>query len=159
MSFEPEKLINGVIDEKTLSVFNIDYDSMLSFYKENNVIEEANLYLYMMIDRALYDFSNQLKCNYYYLSCSVLDYIEHERIKTHLEKLNIFITSDMIKKAIAVQAKDEKENPSAYRLGINEVSGGELCLEAYKKKTPGLFQSLFDNVNNYHILLKSDLKE
>lgn len=159
MSIEPEKLINGDIDEKTVSVFNIDYDNMLSFYKENNVIEEANLYLYMMIDGALQDFSNQLNRNSYYLSCSVLEYIEHERIKIHLEKLNMFITSDMIKKAIAVQAKDEKDDPSAYRLGIKEVSGEDLCIEAYKKKTPGLFQALYDNVNNYHTLLKNNLKE
>ena len=159
MSIEHEKLINGDIDEKTVSVFNIDYDNMLSFYKENNVIEEANLYLYMMIDGALQDFSDQLNRNSYYLSCSVLEYIEHERIKIHLEKLNMFITSDMIKKAISVQAKDEKDDPSAYRLGINEVSGENLCAEAYKKKTPGLFQALFDNVNNYHTLLKNNLKE
>ena len=63
MLVDPEKLITGVIDEKMVSTFNIDYDSMLSFYKENNAIEETNLYLYMMIDGFLLDFVIQFKYN------------------------------------------------------------------------------------------------
>jgi hypothetical protein len=159
MVINPEKLITGVIDKETVSVFNIDYDTMISFYKNNNVIEEANLYLYMMIDGALQDFQKQLYYNSYCLASSVLEHIEHNRIKEHMEKLNSFVTSDMIKKAIAIQVKDEEDNPSAYRLGIDKEYVEEPIIEAYKKKTPGLFQSLFDIVNNYYLLLKSNIKE
>ena len=132
---------------------------MISFYKNNNAIEEANLYLYMMIDGALQDFQKQLYNNSYCLANSVLEHIEHNRIKEHMEKLNSFVTSDMIKKAIAIQDKDEKDNPSAYRLGIDKVDGEELIIESYKKKTSGLFQSLFNSVSNYYLLLKSNIKE
>lgn len=159
MLIDPEQLITGIIDEKMVSIFNIDYDSMLSFYKENNAIEEANLYLYMMIDGALLDFSKQLNYNSYYLANSILEYENSGRIKEHMEKLHGFISSDKIKKAIEIQKKDEERNPSVYRLGIDKVYGEERIIEAYKKKTPGLFQSLFNSVNTYYRFIMHKLED
>lgn len=159
MLMDPEQLITGIIDEKMVSIFNIDYDSMLSFYKENNAIEEANLYLYMMIDGALLDFSKQLNYNSYYLANSILEYENSGRIKEHMEKLHGFISSDKIKKAIEIQKKDEERNPSVYRLGIDKVYGEERIIEAYKKKTPGLFQSLFNSVNTYYRFIMHKLED
>lgn len=154
MLIDPEKLITGIIDEETVSVFNIDYNRMLSFYKENNAIEEVNLYLYMMIDGALQDFSNQLYYNYQSLTNSVFEYEDSERIKEHMEKLHSFILSDRIKKAIEIQKEDEERNPSAYRLGIDKMYGEEYLIETNKKRTPGLFKTLFCNINSYYLFLK-----
>lgn len=148
-----EKLIAGDVDESILSVFDIDYDYMINYFNSNEVLDEKDLYLYLMIDRALHNFTDQLNIYADVMARQISVTIDIDEVATHMEKLMKFISSDKIKDAVVMQEYDEKEHPEKYRFVLENMPYDQMLIETYTKKTVGLFKSLIKSVEKYYFFL------
>lgn len=149
-----EKMIAGDVDESILSVFDIDYDYMINYFKSNEVLDEKNLYLYLMIDRALHNFTDQLNIYADAMARQIIANIGLDEVATHMKKLVEFISSDKIKAAVVVQEYDEKQHPEKYRFVLENMPYDQMLIETYTKKTRGLFKNLIKNVEKYYFFLQ-----
>lgn len=159
LSIDTEKMINGEVDDKIVSAFNIEYDYISDYLEKNCATYEKSLYLYIMIDRAINDFNNQITVCVERMAKQIVEYIDTDRIKEHIKWVENFISSDKIKKAIIFQENDENEHPEKYCLLTDDMTWNQKRLEIYKKKTKGLFKNLRCGIETYLYWLKNTLQE
>lgn len=151
------RLITGDIDADILSAFNIDYDKIISFLKENDVMNNKDSYLYLMMDRAIGDFIFQLTTDTAQLVNMICSNVNTERIDMHIKKLKEFASSDKIRSAIIIQEEDQKKNPENYytSIGTSVMSDGKI--ELYTKRVKGRFSSLKCTIEKYASFLSEAL--
>ena len=138
---------------------NIDYDYIVDFFKSNNVLDEKNLYLYLMIDRALIDFTYQLNIDTDETAKQIVQNIDKEKIEKHLEKLMKFISSEKIMSAILFQEADENAHPEKYWCDTGNAFSEQQKAELYKKRSKSLFRNLKKAVEKYAHLLQLYLQQ
>lgn len=154
MSINLEKLITGDIDEKIVSKFNINYDYIIKFLKNNGVIEEKETYLYLMIERALSDYTLQIDVNADNLARNIVENMDAAKVEKHASKINDFISSDELKKAILIQGKDEKEHPEKYTDICDDVPSEQKRIDVYTKRKKGSLKKLIYVLDKYYCFLQ-----
>lgn len=159
LSIDIERLITGEIDKELAVALNIDYDYIVDFFKSNNVLDEKNLYLYLMIDRALIDFTYQLNIDTDETAKQIVQNIDKEKIEKHLEKLMKFISSEKIMSAILFQEADENAHPEKYWCDAGNAFSEQQKVELYKKRSKSLFRNLKKAVEKYALLLQLYLQQ
>ena len=159
LSIDIERLITGEIDKELAVALNIDYDYIVDFFKSNNVLDEKNLYLYLMIDRALIDFTYQLNIDTDETAKQIVQNIDKEKIEKHLEKLMKFISSEKIMSAVLFQEADENAHPEKYWCDTGNAFSEQQKAELYKKRSKSLFRNLKKAVEKYAHLLQLYLQQ
>ncbi|HRU98007.1 MAG TPA: hypothetical protein P5092_11335 [Ruminococcus sp.] len=158
LSIDTEKMISGEVDDRIVSAFNIDYDYILEYLERNGVTSEKSLYLYMMLDRAINEFTKQITLCVDETARQIVKYIDTDRINGHIERLEEFISSDKIKRAILIQENDENEHPDNYSLITDDMTWNQRRQQIYKKKTKGLFKNLRCEIKTYLYWLRNTLQ-
>lgn len=159
LSIDTEKMISGEVDDRIVLAFNIDYDFILEYLDNNGVTSDKSIYLYMMIDRAINTFIIQITVRVESMAKQIVEYIDNDRIKEHIKRVENFISSDKINSAVVIQENYEIKHPENYRLITDDMTWDQKLLENYKKKTKGLFKNLRCGIETYLYWLRNILNE
>lgn len=149
IAMDLERLITGDIDADIIFAFNIDYDKVISFLKENGVLNNKDSYLYLMIDRAIRDFIYQINFDTAQLVNMICTNVNKDCINMHIKKLKELVSSDKIRTAVIVQEEDQIKNPDNYYTNIGASAWSNESINLYTKRVKGSFSSLRGTIEKY----------
>lgn len=158
LSVNLEKMITDEIDENIVSAFNIDYNKMIEFFMINEILDKKDIYLYLMIERALSDYTSQIKISADDIAKGVVENIEITKVERHIDIINNFILSDKLKAALLIQKKDEKEHPEKYTTFCVDIFCEQNKIDIYTKRRKDVLQCLIDTLEMYVYFLQRYLK-
>lgn len=149
LSVDYLKLITGEIDESIVSIFNIDYNNLVDFFKNNEAFNFKNVYLYRMIENVLLQFTLQINLEADKLAEQISERAELLRVKEHIKRIADFLESKKIKDAILIQEKDEEEHPEKYGIIYSDMPYEERMTVVYKKRKKGVIKNLVNALKKY----------
>ena len=94
-----------------------------------------------MLDRAINEFTKQITLCVDETARQIVKYIDTDRINGHIERLEEFISSDKIKRAILIQENDENEHPDNYSLITDDMTWNQ------RRQVTGSIGSPFGVIN------------